>query len=478
LALPVKIALVPVLLISALWAFAPVPIGLISATCSFVLVLLPWWSYCVWREGDQQQFPLFAAIGTMYVLSYVVPLYIGEHLMYTSFGPRVISPEAMHSTMLLVLIGVSALGLGMAVRIPDGYARQWNLDFQEKPLAWNFVRLVFVVTALFTAFFGIGAFGAGARQAIVDLDLTVNMAAFLALFRRYLRGQSEWLDRVLLVGFVILRLYRGIASGWLGDAVWLVVVLGIGYFDVRRRIPKAIVVGMVIAILFLQPGKTEFRQRYWRGIGATVGTVSERATFWLSASGRAWSDALERPEKRSKLFGETVSRVSLLEPTAMVMQMTPSQVPYQNGRLYGYLAISLIPRAVWPDKPSFSEANQFYQVAYGITDRRHLSKVSMSVGSLAESYINFGWFGPPFVMLVIGLLLNILRRYFLDAGQGEFLHCLGIALLPILLTVGSQAAQYLAGIVQAVLLTIVILMPALCIPRPTAERNPVTRGAG
>ena len=108
----------------------------------------------------------------------------------------------------------------------------------------------------------------------------------------------------------------------------------------------------------------------------------------------------------------------------MVMQMTPTQVPYQNGRLYRYLAISLIPRAIWPDKPSFSEANQFYQVAYGITDRRDLNKVSMAVGILAESYINFGWFGPPLVMLIIGLLLNIIRRYFLDAEQGEFLRCL------------------------------------------------------
>ena len=246
-------------------------------------------------------------------------------------------------------------------------------------------------------------------------------------------------------------------------------MIGIGYFDVRRRLPKAVIVGLVIVILFLQPGKNEFRRRYWHGIGNTVGTTSERATFWLSASFRAWSDALERPEKRSKLFGETVTRASLFEPTAMVMQMTPSQVPYQNGRLYRYLAVSLIPRAVWPDKPSFSEANQFYQVAYGITDRRDLSKVSMAVGILAESYINFGWFGPPFVMLLIGLLLNLIRRYFLDAEQGEFLRCLGIALLPNLMIVESQAAQYLAGIIQAVLLTVVIFMPAVHLANRTAR---------
>jgi hypothetical protein len=384
----------------------------------------------------------------------------------------------MGDTMLLALMGVSAFGVGLAIRIPDGFATQWKLELQDKTLAWNYTRLVFVATAFFSAIFGIGALGQGGRQAIVDLDTVVCMAAFLLLFRRHLSGQSERLDRVLLIGFAILRLYRAVASGWLGDAVWVVVVIGIGYFDVRRRIPKTIIASLVIVILFLQPGKAEFRKRYWRGIGSTVGTMSERTTFWLSASFRAWSNALEQPEKRGKLSSETLTRVSLFESTAMVIQMTPSQVPYQNLRLYKYLAISLIPRAVWRDKPTFSEANQFYQVAYGITDRRDLGKVSMSVGVLAESYMSFGWFGPLFVMLILGLLLNLLRRYFLDAEQGEFLRCLGIALLPILLAVGSQAVQYLSGIVQAVLLTIVIFMPALRLARPGAKKSPVLRSTG
>lgn len=470
-ALPVRIVALPVFLIAALWIFSPLPISLIAVICSFLLVLLPWWSYCIWQEGDQERFPLFTAISTMYILAYVFPLYLGEHLGRTSFGPRVLSPTAMDNTMLLAVVGVVALGTGLSVRIPDAFATQWRLEFQEKPIAWNYVRFVFVVVAILSTALGTGALGEAGRQAIVDLEGVVGMAAFLALFRRYLCGQSEWLDRTLLIGFMILRLVKGVASGWLSEALWFVIVTGIGYFDVRRRIPKAMIAGLVVVILFLQPGKIEFRKRYWRGIGQTVGTTTERASFWLNASVRAWSDALEEPKERSKLFGETVARLSLFEPTAMVMQMTPAQVPYQNGRLYRYLAISLIPRAVWPDKPSFSEANQFYQVAYGITDRKNLGKVSMAVGTIAESYINFGWFGPPFVMLGIGLLLNFIRRYFLDAEQGEFLRCLGIALLPSLLIVESQAAQYLAGIIQAVLLTILIFMPSLHFAKRATQRN-------
>ncbi len=470
---PVKIAYLPVLLIAALWAFSPNPIGIIAVGCSLIMVLLPWWSYCVWQESDQLRFPLFSVIGTMYVLAYVLPLYLGEHLGKTSFGPRVLSPDAIDNTMLLAVLGVSALWVGMALRIPDAFAAEGKLEFNEKPLAWNYVRMVFLASALLPMVFGIGSLGGGGRQVLVDVGSVVVMVAFLALFRRHLRGQAERLDQVMLIGFAILRLGEGVASGWLGAAVWFVIVTGIGYFDVRRHAPKAVIAGLVIVILFLQPGKTEFRKRYWHGIGNTVGSTSERATFWLSSSLQAWSNAWARPEKRSRLFGETVTRASLFEPTAIVVQMTPSQVPYQNGRLYRYLLVTLIPRFVWPNKPSFSEANQFYQVAYGITDRRDLGKVSMAVGALAESYINFGWFGPPFVMLLIGLLLNVIRIYFLGSQQGDFLRCVGIALLPNLMVVESQAAQYLSGIVQAVGLTVLIFLPALHLAHRFGKTNPV-----
>jgi hypothetical protein len=474
---PLRIASVPLVIVLALWAFSPNSIGLLAITCAFVLTLMPWWSYTVWRQGDLRRFPLFSIVSSMYVIAYVLPLFLGSNLGKTSFGPRVLAPDAIDNTMLLAVIGVLALGVGIALRLPDGFATQWKLEFSDKALTWNYVRLVFMGASALAFTLGIGALGQGGRQAMVDLESVVVIAAFLALYRRFLRGQSERLDQILLAGYVVLCIGKGVASGWLGAAVWFVIEIGVCYFDVRRRVPKLVMVIVVVAILFLQPGKDALRGRYWHGIGNSVGTSSERAKYWVDASVSAWSQAVERPEERSKLFGQTLSRVSLFEPTAMVMQMTPTQVPYQNGRLYKYFFVTLIPRAIWPNKPSFSGANQFYQVAYGITDRRDLGKVSMAVGSLAESYINFGWFGPPLVMFVIGLVLNVVRRYFLDADQGEFLRSLGIALLPSLMIIESQAVQYLAGIIQAVVLTVVIFLPALQVARAGVKRFPAVQPA-
>ena len=44
------------------------------------------------------------------------------------------------------------------------------------------------VTAILTMVFGMGALGSGGRQALIDMESVVGIAAFLALFRRYLWG--------------------------------------------------------------------------------------------------------------------------------------------------------------------------------------------------------------------------------------------------------------------------------------------------
>ena len=76
------------------------------------------------------------------------------------------------------------------------------------------------------------------------------------------------------------------------------------------------------------------------------------------------------------------------------------------------MVVTWIPRFLWPDKPSVNEANQFYQVAYGLTAEEELAGVSIAVGYLAESFINFGWFGVVGVMFTIGVFFDFYQKTF------------------------------------------------------------------
>jgi hypothetical protein len=151
----------------------------------------------------------------------------------------------------------------------------------------------------------------------------------------------------------------------------------------------------------------------------------------------------------------------LLQQTGNVIEMTPARVPYQHGRLYSYVLITFIPRFMWPGKPSVSDANKWYQLSYRLTLPANIESVGIAVGTITESYINFGWFGPFAVMFCLGLVLGVFQTIFLRTTSGLLLSSIGVALLPGLLWVESQMAVYVSGLVQQILFALIVLAPVL-----------------
>src|SRR3984893_5820874 len=153
------------------------------------------------------------------------------------------------------------------------------------------------------------------------------------------------------------------------------------------------------------------------------------------------------------------------------MESTPERIPYQNGRLYSYMFITFVPRLFWPDKPSVNDSNRWYQVAYRLTTRENLNGVSIAVGYLPESYINFGWVGPPALMFCLGIVLGLFDRIFLRRSSGLLLNSIGVSLLPQLLVVEAQVAQYMAGIGQQVAVALITSAPMFDLRRNEAYRG-------
>jgi hypothetical protein len=64
-------------------------------------------------------------------------------------------------------------------------------------------------------------------------------------------------------------------------------------------------------------------------------------------------------------------------------------------------------------------------------------------------------------MFLLGASLESFHRIFLRAEAGVLLNSIGVSLLPGLLDVQSQMAQYLAGLIQQIAVAIIILVPVL-----------------
>jgi O-antigen polysaccharide polymerase Wzy len=462
---------VPLLVTAVLWATSINEIQLAQIIAAFLLCWIPWASYRGWNHGKREGIPLFALVSAMYWLGYAVPLFWLRHDINLVTGNHELSEDAITRSLYLAALGVAALWAGIRVTRSWRFMESFRPDIHRSPARWHYLRFAMLATMSLRIAVPIDAFGGGARQFLAIVEIIVSSITFVILLRYYLRGSAIPLDKTLLAGYVVVALVGGIASGWMGSFVGLAIMATGVYVYERGKLPLVAVVMGISIILFLQPGKNKFRSEYWRE-GASDSYI-ERFNFWMDASWGEWGRALSSSDEgeSKNLAKQTIGRLSLLEQTANVMEATPERVPYQYGRLYSYMLITLVPRFLWADKPSVNDANQWYQVSYRLTNPRDLRKVSIATGYLTESYINFGWLGPPLVIFSVGIFLGLFEKVFLRPGAGLLMTSIGVVLLPQLLQVESQLAQYIGGLGQQVAVALITLAPMFNLQRNEAHRG-------
>lgn len=460
-AAPVVDVGIPLLLTAVLVYTSSNDVSVVEGLLAFLLCWMPWASYRQWLRSDRNRIPLFALLAAMFWLAYAVPLFWAQHVVTGIFGRRVLAESAITDAMFLAVLGVACLWLGMRLATFLHWVPNIKRDVSSDPGQLNYLRVIFVFGTLVQVFVPITAFGAGGRQLVSNFENIVPVVVFAIFIRHYLRGRLLQIDKVLTWGYAIVALIVGISSGWLGSVVSVCLVCVVIYAYERRKFPVMAAVIVLPVILFFQPAKSLFRDRYWAR--KSTDTSTQRIAFWVENSWQLWNDAVtsQDSEQIRQLSDNSLSRLDLLRQTAHVIELTPSIVPYQHGSLYSYIGVSFIPRFFWPDKPSVNDANHWYQVRYSLTTPQDLSTVSIAVGTVAESYINFGWLGPLLVILPLGIFLGTFERIFLHSNSGLLLSCLGAVLIPQLLAIEAQMAEYVAGLVQQIALVLLVLIPTL-----------------
>lgn len=467
-----RAALLALLVTALLWWTRLNPVTAGQAFLSYLLLVIPCFAYLRWKQ-QRETLPLFALIGFMYWIYYVLVLFWGDLTIQVARAPNRLAPTGMlTSALLMCVVGLASLNLGMKARIGRKLIPGRLPEIKLAGFQRNYLRGVLVATALLSIFEpSLYSLGQGGRQILTIVTSFVPLLAFTLLLRLLLRQGATKFDKILIFGFMVTRMIVGLSSGWLGAGAALILITAMSYLAERRRLPRVAIIIVVLFSFFFQAGKTEFRATYWTGTAHA--SQLDRASFWLNVSFEKWRDALQDPsdEGLRRLANQSLSRVSLLTQSAHVLELTPSVVPYQNGTLYSYLFVTFVPRYFWPDKPSVSEANRFYQTAYGVTEEESLDSVAIGVGILTEAFINFGWMGVIGIMFLVGTFFDIYQRMLFGQSSGLLLSSLGIALLPQMLTLESQMAAYIGGLTQQILLSLVVLLPVI---RWTRQRSRLT----
>jgi hypothetical protein len=453
-----SVAILAYAVIFALWQAEPVPWEVQLAGLALWAVSL--YPLARWYAHGDGGLPMFELICLSYGLQFSNPLYLQPSQIVIKGEVLTLPWEWVLKAILLAMLGVSCLIGGYHLASRRGILNK--LPVVDLPLSQK-ARSSYVwfglVAGLLGVLFEVRGFRIGESLSAL-FGLVTNqfrVAVAILAYMVYRKRARSVTDPLVLYFAVALGGALGLVTGMLENAfVPLVLVIAVRW-HVRGKVPLRLMTIAVVAFLVFNAVKSEYRKEAWSG-QAELG-VMDRLGLWLDLSGHkvretTRGDTLENAET---VLRDAMKRFDLLHKFAYVVEMTPDVVPYYEGRTYGYFVVALIPRFLWPGKPSASDANARIDIDYGFLYEQQRGKATIAIGQLPEAFANFGVLGVAVVMAIQGVLLGMANRVFngpnSDGGRAIYLSFMVF----LLNGVGTSTVMWFGALLQNFAANAVIL---------------------
>ncbi len=252
---------------------------------------------------------------------------------------------------------------------------------------------------------------------LVGIDLTL-------LFTSSLRGYERLATIIRLLAFFS-ALWSFIITGFL-TAVGNYITLLFTTSCLRKKYKNFFYIGLITLLASaLQTVKNDYRT-----FGSSYPSIKEKIEYLVTSLYLEYfSDEKKDSKKSNEKLLEGFSR-SGDESLERVLRMTPSVVPFWNGKTYEHIPYIFIPRFLWPTKPSRHFWHEF-GIKYGYLSEDDW-QTSVAVSFLAEGYMNFGYAGLYGIAAIFAIILAIAERisyYFL---KGNFMLTFLVFLMPFI----------------------------------------------
>jgi hypothetical protein len=260
--------------------------------------------------------------------------------------------------------------------------------------------LSYIATATDVSGSGGEAFsGMGPLFMISESFPILAMIGFVAYARKRPKWQTVAVLVLVVIAFVILRLFFGGLRGSRSNTIWaLFWAVGMIHFWIRPLSRKAIALGLVGLILFM------YVYGFFKSGGLEgVKTAFESYESHISTneSGRSWKSLLLQDLGRSDIQAFMLYRLS----------QPDSDYQYALGRTYGAALTMLIPSALLPNKPP-SKTQEGTDLQYGMYSYvPGLLESSKVYGLAGEAMLNFGPWAVPISFAALGLSVGLVRRW-------------------------------------------------------------------
>lgn len=392
-----------------------VSLGALIAACAFLawkspiedlvlrgigiaILILATWPAISWAKHGRTWFPAFEIFMLTNVNFYAIPLLTSEKAIQPFITSTVW--EAALTVMLYLLAAIITF---TRVR---GSATHGN-KYRESMLPDKLLHLIPLGLVLSTIYLYVSRF-----TDLISYDLQGTMRAiFLGIgtigtfvyARRYGAGHLGRGALVFLCLNVLAQVILLTSKLYLISAISVVILALIGYTSSSRRIPWIPLAILLPVFAVLHAGKSNMRDIYWAEDAPEV-AFTQLPGFFTQWVEFGLHPAAE-PDEPTLTTG-LLQRASLFQMLCLSIERVPDQQPYLYGDSYIDVPALLIPRFLWPNKPSALQSNVRLALYFGLVTEQTAYKVSIAFGMLSEAYINFGIVGAVMLGALFGWALK------------------------------------------------------------------------
>ena len=148
---------------------------------------------------------------------------------------------------------------------------------------------------------------------------------------------------------------------------------------------------------------------------------------------------------------------------AYVLKRVPDSIPHENGKLWGKaIRHVLMPRIFFPEKARLRSDSELTMIYTGLVLASDAQGTSISMGYMAESYVDFGSVFMYVPILILGALWGGIYRYFVSRGYPRlFGYAVSVAVVINANQFGVHATKLMGSMLMSFIVMALLLKFAL-----------------
>lgn len=395
----------------------------------YVLVaifLIPSWLWATQHVRGLPIVPLVSLLNIMYV---IMPILGHKEQLRIYSAAQISSVLAAEAALMLPMIAIWYCVARHPVRAPRRI-RMLNPASQFSNIHYKY-SLALIICSTFFSVAGtngmyyslISRIGVQWHNSILTLVTLMSVIACFTICLHIGQRKIGFVSAIFGFSLVIANVLASTSQLLLSAATLQFFASVTGYFLARGRIPWTTLIIVIFALNLLQLGKGQMRMKYW-GKSADVRAgrtlfLSDYPSWYCEWFQNGWNELTRTTQVRYKT-SNILERTSITQMTLLAQARIPEQHKFLMGQTYSVIPKLIVPRWINPNKPRTHEGQILLSLATGLQQRKQTEKTYIAWGMLAEAWANFGWFGPPLVGIISGLLFGAISAWSMNCPFASY----------------------------------------------------------